>query len=380
MNYNQCIWDDIYVKVAWSIFSPDKKTAEYYVVAEILNSKLSGQEQFNCIEQAIERLAKTAIFKDAAFVWKRYFVSDAINQHSWFSSSSSTAVTVIQQPPLNHAKLALLAYAVENSPLYRENDGTVVMKRPHYTHLYNLQLHENEGDSYEQTKSVFEQYLQKLEKRQCSLEANCIRTWLFIQNVDRQYSGMVSARNEIFAVAGLTPQTHYIASTGIEGQSMHPDVIVTLDAYSIKEIKREQIRYLYASSNLNPTHEYGVAFERGTAIQFGDRRHIFISGTASIDNHGKILHSMQLEKQIERAMENVYALLAEAEAGWQDVTHLIVYLRDIADYENTKIYFDNHYPEMPGLILLAPVCRTGWLVEVECMAIKDVSDNRFEKF
>ena len=381
MNYNQYIRNDLFVKLSWTTFKPGHDgAAEFYIVAEILQPKLSGQEQFDSIEQAVEQLSGTEAFRNAVFVWKRYFVSDAANQHLWFSSPSQAAVTVIQQPPLNRTKLTLLIYAVEAASLHLENDGTAVMKRPHYTHLYNLQLHEKLGDSCEQTLSVFKQYRQKLAVRQCALDANCLRTWVFVQNIDRQYNGMVGARNEIFAAAGLTPQSHFIASTGIEGQSVHPEVIVTMDAYSIKEIQREQIRYLHASSHLNPTHEYGVAFERGTCIQFGDRRHILISGTASIDNRGQILHLRQLEKQTERAMENIHALLSEAEAGWQDVTHLIIYLRDVADYDNTRDYFEKNFAEIPSVILLAPVCRPGWLIEVECIAITDMQDNRFDAF
>jgi hypothetical protein len=28
------------------------------------------------------------------------------------------------------------------------------------------------------------------------------------------------------------------------------------------------------------------------------------------------------------------------------------------------------FPEHPKVFLLAPVCRPGWLVEMECMAVK----------
>jgi len=380
MNYNQYIAEDLFVIIRWTAFEPVKGAAEFYIMAEILQPKLSGTEQFNCIEQAIERLKGMDTFKNPVFVWKRYFMSDVANQLLWFAFPSETAVSVIQQPPLNRTKLALLIYAVENASLHQDAAGTIVMKRPHYTHLYNMQLHEKNGNSYEQTQAVFEQYLQALAKNKCTLEAHCLRTWLFVQNIDRQYQGMVQARRELFAVAGLTPQTHFIASTGIEGQSIYPGVIVMMDAYAIKEIKREQIRYLHASSNLNPTHEYGVTFERGTCIQFGDRRHILISGTASIDKRGEIVQPLQLEKQAERTMANIRALLAEADADWSDVTHLIVYLRDIADYENTRIYFEKNFSEIPSVILLAPVCRPGWLIEVECMAIKATADDRFHEF
>ena len=380
MNYRQIIWDDLFVKVNWSVFKPKQGVAEFYIVAEMLQQKFSGQEQFDYIKQAIDRLSKTEEFTNAVIVWKRYFVSDAINHNSWLESSSGSAVSIIQQPPLNRTKLILLIYAVENALVYREDDETVVMKRLHYSHLYNTQLYEKSGNSYEQTRTVFERYIQNLANHQCTLEANCLRTWIFVQNIDRQYEGMVRARKELFSVEGLTPQTHFIASTGIEGQSIHPEVIVMMDAYAIKEIRKEQIQYLHAYSNLNPTYEYGVTFERGVSIKFGDRQHIYISGTASIDNTGEIVHPYQLYKQTERTMENIHALLEEAEACFSDVTHLLIYLRDISDYENTQDYFEKNYPEIPRAILLAPVCRPGWLIEVECVAIKEGSDEGFERW
>lgn len=380
MNYCNLIWDDLFVKTSWSEFKPKQNVSEFYIIAEILQPKLSGQEQFIYLKKAIDRLKTMDEFKNSVFVWEKYYVSDAVNHNSWLDLSFDTAVSIIQQPPLNRTKLVLMIYAVEDVVVSREDDGTVIMNRPHYTHLYNTQLFEKEGDSYEQTKTVFGRYIKTLVRHDCTLEANCLRTWIFVQNIDRQYSGMVEARKELFSLEGLTPQTHFIASTGIEGQSVNSEVIVMIDAYSIKEIKKEQIRFLHASSNLNPTHEYGVTFERGTSVNFGDRRHIHISGTASINNKGEIVHPFNLEKQTERTMENIKVLLAEAEADFSNVTHLLIYLRDIADYENTLTYFEKNFPEIPRVIVLASVCRPGWLIEVECIAIKEISDSRFKEF
>jgi enamine deaminase RidA (YjgF/YER057c/UK114 family) len=281
---------------------------------------------------------------------------------------------------LNGTKLSLWAYFVENISLDRSEDGTLIMYRPNYTHLYNTQLHDINENSFEQTRSVFKQYIRSLEKYKCSLEANCLRTWLFVQGVDIQYEGLVRARRELFTELGMMPQTHYIASTGIEGRHIHPKTLVSMDAYAIREITKEQVRYLHGSSHLNPTHEYGVTFERGTVLRFGDRRHVFISGTASIDNKGNIVYPHDIAKQTERALENVQVLLREAGAGVKDIAHLIIYLRDTADYENTRIYFEENYPEIPKVILLAPVCRPGWLVEIECMAIIASEDLRFKPF
>ena len=68
-------------------------------------------------------------------------------------------------------------------------------------------------------------------------------------------------------------------------------------------------------------------------------------------------------------MENISVLLQEANASTDDITYAITYLRDVADYAVVRDYFAAHYPDMPHLIVLAPVCRPGWLIETECMAV-----------
>ncbi len=65
---------------------------------------------------------------------------------------------------------------------------------------------------------------------------------------------------------------------------------VMMDAYAISGVRKEQIRYLSAPDHLSPTHVYGVTFERGVSVAYQDRKHIIISGTASIDSAGKIVY------------------------------------------------------------------------------------------
>lgn len=99
---------------------------------------------------------------------------------------------------------------------------------------------------------------------------------------------VVKARNaEVFVTQNLTEKTHYIASTGIGGRHADPKVLVQMDTYAVAGLKPEQIHFLYAPTHLNPTYEYGVSFERGTYVDYGDRRQVFISGTASINNKEK---------------------------------------------------------------------------------------------
>ena len=49
---------------------------------------------------------------------------------------------------------------------------------------------------------------------------------------------------------------------------------------------------------------------------------------------------------------------------------MIVYLRDPSDYDAVKAMYDEKFPNVPKVIVLAPVCRPTWLIEMECIAVK----------
>ena len=246
-----------------------------------------------------------------------------------------------------------------------------------YRHLWNGSAHNLAANSEYQTRLLFNEYIMQLAQEGCKLSDNCIRTWLFVSEIDLNYGGVVRARNQVFFTQGLTHDTHFIASTGIGGRAQDPCVLTQMDNYAIAGISQEQIHFLYAPTHLNRTSDYGVSFERGTYVDYGDRRHVFISGTASINNKGQIVHPKNVEQQTRRLWDNVEALLQEAECSYDEVAHMIVYLRDTADYLTVKRLFDERFPDKPTVIVLAPVCRAGWLVEMECMAIKDISNTSF---
>lgn len=56
------------------------------------------------------------------------------------------------------------------------------------------------------------------------------------------------------------------------------------------------------------------------------------------------MYAGDVRRQTERMWENVEALLKEADCGFGDVGHIIVYLRDIADYAVVKEMFDKRFP------------------------------------
>ena len=356
---------------------------EYHAMLRVTNPRLTYMEQVDCLMEAYDQLMQGEM-KGAVAVFKRFFVSDAANQANYLQAlhaeRSDCALSIIEQPPLDGSKVALWVYIQRGVQTKALANGIYEVKHGGYRHLWMAGACNQASNSEYQMRLLFNDYVMQLLENGCCLADNCIRTWIFVQNVDVNYAGVVKARNEVFATQNLTDKTHFIASTGIAGRHANPKVLVQMDAYAVDGICKEQVHYLYAPTHLNPTYEYGVSFERGTYVDYGDRRQVFISGTASINNKGEIMYPGDIRQQTLRMWENVETLLKEAECAFEHVAHLLVYLRDIADYTIVREMFEERFPNIPKVFLLAPVCRPGWLVEMECMAVKSITDERYPAF
>ncbi len=311
-------------------------------------------------------------YPDAQPVFTRVLLSDAANQEALARAllpEDMGALSLIEQPPLDGTRVALWIYCQSGIVRQRGADGSLSYELGGVTHFWTASAREMQGDACQQCQRLFEDYSQQLESRGGTLYDHAVRTWLFVQNVDANYAGVVEGRNRHFDEKNLVVGEHFISSTGIQGRSERTESLVQLDAYSIIGLPPEDIQFLYAPTHLNPTHEYGVRFERGTTVRVGDRRYSYISGTASIDNKGDVVHVGEIIPQTQRMCENVAMLLAEVDADLSDIAQMFVYLRDIADYEIVRYMFDARFPDIPKVILLAPVCRPTWLIEMECIAI-----------
>lgn len=296
----------------------------------------------------------------------KVFLSDAQNQKEALMESllyteflSKQACTIVEQPPLNGSKISLLVKTTD--------DTTLVI-------FQSLRLSEEEAvgkTSYEQTRMLFDKYKKSVEGKGLTMERNLVRTWIYIAHIDVNYQGVVEARNDVFDQEELTANTHYIASTGIGDSTPVRHAVVAMDFLTIPDIEETDKKYLQALDHLNPTHEYGVAFERGTRVTLPDKQQYFISGTASIDKHGDILYPHDIVKQTGRLLENIGALLKDGNATMNDIRYFIIYLRDISDYQTVRHLMLQFYPQIPHIIVEARVCRPGWLIEMECVAEKE---------
>lgn len=328
-------------------------------------SRGSFMEQADEVYQLVMQLDDEIKRQGCHLQYAKVFLSDAQNQYDLLLSSqlytnslSRVMFTVVEQPPLDGSKMGLLLQISDEEADFQ---------------FFSMRLSSDEckgRTSYVQTCLLFDKFIKLLSERGLTLKDHCLRTWIYVADIDVNYSGAVRARNDLFRNQGLTADTHFIASTGIGGYTQTREACVGIDFLVYPDAKDGDVKYLKALDHLNPTHEYGVAFERGTRLKTHSGFIYFISGTASIDRHGNVMHVGDVLKQADRLLENIDSLLHDGGAALKDVGYFIVYLRDISDYGRVNAYMESHFHNTPYIIVNAKVCRPQWLIEMECVAHK----------
>lgn len=366
----------------WKIFKLEVENKIEYQVSLYPKSNPSFIAQLDSLLDIYGLLLKHLDLKEEELVFCKVFVTDCLNQkkimkeHPLFQNEfKNSGFSIIEQPPLDGNKINMLLWFVKGIEInkYRINNA-FYLETDKYLHIFHcIRCNSDAYSNIEnQTEQAFIQHKYLIQKYGMNILDNCIRTWLYVRDIDKDYSGVVKGRNDFFTTNGLNVNTHFIASTGIGGSGELANLNICIDLYSIKGLRPEQIKQLKALNYLNPTHEYGVSFERGTCITYAKEKHIFISGTASIDKNGNCVYKGDIMKQLERIFLNIENLLHDADADLNDICHMIIYLRDISDYNIVHSYVNHHYSAIPSVIVLAKVCRPEWLVEIECQALKKI--------
>jgi enamine deaminase RidA (YjgF/YER057c/UK114 family) len=322
-------------------------------------------------------------------VFVRLHVSDALNQIAKLRDKiglrgNGGLVSVIGQAPVQRNKIALEAYHVRGRHPCRRHcypGGQLVVDHGRYQMIWGAFRPRATGSAALQATDLLNQVEGVAVSHGGSLCDNLLRTWFFVRDIDVNYKGLVEARCDLFERCGMTGATHYVASTGIAGEMQRYDELVAMDAWLECGLDPAQLQFMTAESHLCPTHRYGVTFERGTRTTYGDRTHYLISGTASIDKDGQILHEGDLDGQVERTLENVESLLSHQGAHLADLKQAVVYLRDASDGARVRTLLASLLPlSVPFIVVEGRVCRPGWLVEIEGIAGTAVGDTRFADY
>lgn len=319
-------------------------------------------------------------------IMTRLFSSDPtrhapVISRDWPADLASHTV-LIGQPPLDSRYLSLQAWALKGD-IDKEilGDGSLFLRHGAYQSLWSIETPGRPGNSEQQTDEILSRLGSRLWRHGMSLESNVIRTWYYMRDVDNNYAGMIKSRVRHYEIHGLKPDTHFIASTGIEGQGANPAALSWVQSHAVSGVRASQIVHLKALDNMSPTAIYGVNFERGTLVTYGDRKHVHISGTASIDRHGDVLYKGDVKAQTRRALENIDALLREGGLDFNDLQSAIVYCRDGHDYAHINEIVREILPGDCAInITKAPVCRPDWLVEIEGEAVREASNPEFGNY
>jgi enamine deaminase RidA (YjgF/YER057c/UK114 family) len=124
------------------------------------------------------------------------------------------------------------------------------------------------------------------------------------------------------------------------------------------------------------------SFSRGLRLDFSGIAVLLISGTASIDEHGRSIHIGDFRAQTRRTFLNIAGLLEAEGATWKDIVRTTCYLRDIErDYaafneERTAFYTAQGLDPLPASTgVQAILCRPELLIEIEAIAVLQTEPN-----
>ena len=142
---------------------------------------------------------KTERQEGRALHYTKVFLSDIANQYDELCHSplmtdivGNTAHTIIQQSPVGGSKIAVLLKTSDEADAFT---------------LQSLRLTDDEianFGSYVQTIMLFDKYIALLKQQGLNLKDHCVRTWIYVRDIDTNYDGVVKARNDVFRQHGLT--------------------------------------------------------------------------------------------------------------------------------------------------------------------------------
>ena len=143
---------------------------------------------------------------------------------------------------------------------------------------------------------------------------------------------------------------------------------------------------VHAPEALNEAYSYSPtpsSFSRALAFTIADTKVLLISGTASMDEDGKVTHAGDFRAQTWRTIRNITQLLKAEDMTWHDVVRTSCYLKDIQrDYrdfnEIRNIFFQwlglDPLPASTGI--QASICWDELLVEIEAIAVAPLNSKK----
>ncbi len=193
-----------------------------------------------------------------------------------------------------------------------------------------------------------------------------LRTWCYLDDIDRNYHEFNVSRNAFFQRKGVR---RFPASTGIRAGLEPPNRACALDLYALLNPEGATIEVMDCTT-LNEASTYGSSFLRGMKLCLPEKTVLLISSTASVDESGLTAHAGDSRRQIERMLLNIEKLLTPHDAGFNDLVQVISYLKPSVDLDLFRAVIARWgLTDMPNSIVEARFCRPDLLCEMEAIAV-----------
>lgn len=230
---------------------------------------------------------------------------------------------------------------------------------------------EHAHSGYEQAADVFNRMHEVLLSLGHGFEngfRKVFRTWLFANDILSWYDQLNKARNEFFTKHDIF--NHLVpASTGIGAANYHGRAMA-VQALAAVELNPDTVIAPGKSPLQCPALDYKSSFSRAMKILTPDHERLYISGTASIDEHGNTVNLGDTPAQIELTMKVVEAILDHAGMDFANTVTAITYFKHPRDYHLFDEYCSEKALNLPHIKLHADVCRDDLLFEIELDAVK----------
>jgi enamine deaminase RidA (YjgF/YER057c/UK114 family) len=201
---------------------------------------------------------------------------------------------------------------------------------------------------------------------------NVVRTWIYVSRLLDWYGELNRVRNLHYAQVGLGGPggPAFPASTGIQGRSGDEECLVDVLALKTDGPAGARAEPIRCSPRQDQSYNYGSAFSRGMVFHLEGRKTVHISGTASINPAGASTHLGDAECQSLETLLSIAAILEAQGGSLQNITSATLFCKDRAAWEAwNRVTQLLQVPAFPKVCVLADVCRSDLLVEMESVAV-----------
>ncbi len=200
-----------------------------------------------------------------------------------------------------------------------------------------------------------------------------VRTWIYVARLLDWYGEFNRVRTAHHATVGLHNGPHeaiFPASTGIQGKFLDRECVMDLLALDIGDRGCVSALPIRGSCRQPPAFSYGSAFSRGMSVATEGKKTLYVSGTASINAVGESVYVGDPEAQSVETLLNVAALLEQQGGDLEDICLATLFCKTPEAFEAYQTIIKlMHAPVFPTVAVMADVCRSDLLVEMEAVAV-----------